>query len=169
MAKVSIAKRAYDFEKGLVTFSFMDKDKTTITVDPSTLGPDVQKKLMLNGVSQKLGDTYADSDSNPDVAVASFKAGLEALQAGKWSQRVAGEGGAKHTILVEALSRAAGKTVEEAAKVVEALDKDQRKQLRGHEAIAAAIVKIEQERLAAKAAKLTSTGAGADLSTLFGG
>lgn len=166
MAKVTIAGRKYDFEKGTVTFTFANGKSETL--NPKEFPDHIQANLALNGLSQKTGDAFADAKGNPETAYASFIASVNALREGKWRQRAAGEGGAKSTLLVEALARATGQTIEASAAVVEGLDKDGRKVLRQHEQIAAMLVTIEQERLAAKAMKLKAiSGDAPNLAALF--
>ena len=74
----------------------------------------VQKGLVFNGLTQKLNDSHAGAET-PMEAYQWTKETLEHLRDGKWSVRVAGEGGPKGSAFYKAIAEFRGIT-EEAAK-----------------------------------------------------
>lgn len=165
--RTTIATRAVDVPAGTITFKFGHGEE--IVVNANELTPDIQKHLMLHGLSQKLGDSYSDADGNSTVAVGMLKGVLEGLQKGVWTTRTPGEGKGGG-LLAEALSRATGKPLADCAKKVGEMDKDKRAALRKHASIAPILAKIEAERAAEKAAKLAANAGegGEGLDAIFG-
>ena len=107
----------------------------------------------MHGLSQKLGDSYAGCEA--DEAFEKANGVATDLLAGNWSTRVAASG-PRTTQLAEALAAATGKSVEEAATVLEQMDDDQKKDLRKHPQIKVELAKIKAanaEKAAAKAAE----------------
>ena len=72
-----------------VTFTFATGE--TEVVKPADLPAEIQKQLMLHGLSQKLGDSYSGEDADKCHAV--FTGVLKNLTEGSWSARSGGGGG----------------------------------------------------------------------------
>lgn len=108
MPRERVANKIVDFEKGTVTFQFLGKALTadgkrpvtsTIVVDPAKFPAAIQKRFTLNGVAQKLGDSYADSEDGTPVD--NVKELIERLMKGDWASR--GGGGERTSYLLRAL------------------------------------------------------------------
>lgn len=156
MARNQVAKKEVNVEAGTVTFKFSDGKELPISLD--NIPAEMIRRLALHGIGQKVGDAYAGSDVGDAHADASEVADM--LQRGVWTERTAGE--PRTSVLAEALARVAGQTVEAALEVIKGLDDDQRKALRSHPQIKAAMSAIKAEKDAAAAEK-----AGSDLSAIL--
>lgn len=156
MAK--IANKTYDAEGRKVSIEFVDGKK--VSIDIGNLPEAVRERALAHGIMQKLGDSYAGALSVAD-AFASCEQVATNLEQGVWNAGRA-TGTAKGGILVEALARATGRTVEEAAKVLADMPDDKQKELRKHPEVRAAEAHIRAERAAAK------VGEGSTLGDLFG-
>jgi hypothetical protein len=116
---------------------------------------EIQKQLMLHGASQKLGDSYSGEDADKCHAI--FVGVLKNLQDGNWSARAGGGGGSPRiSQLAEALSRAANETVEACVAKLSEMSDDEKKAVKAHPAIAAALAAIKLEKAQAEAARLAS-------------
>lgn len=111
---------------------------------------DTLTRLAMHGLSQKVGDAYAGGE--PEEAYARAAAVVADLLAGNWTTRVAASG-PKATQLAEALALATGKTMDEAAAVLETMDEDQKKDLRKHPQIKVQLATIKARLAEAAAAK----------------
>lgn len=138
----------------------------------SELSDEILGDLVLHGLAQKVGDSYAGSES-PEEAFQAASAVWEQLKAGDW--RRAGEAVPRTTLLAEALSAVTGKTLEECQAVIDAMAKSDEenktssvKELRNHPAIAAqlAIQKAARAAEAAKKAQEKASTASFDLADL---
>jgi len=132
----------------------------------------IKERLACHGLSQKLGDSYAGAETI-EAAIAAARRVLAELLAGNWTAaRAAGEGGPRLTLLVEALARVASAetgtevTIEMSTEVIEDMDDDEKKAVRGNPAVQVAINEIKLERAQTKAAKATEGGG---IAELFGG
>ena len=74
---------------------------------------EVQKGLIINGLSQKLNDSHAGAES-PKQALDWTQETIDTLLAGKWSTRVPGEGGPKGGDFAKAYAEFKGITLEDA-------------------------------------------------------
>lgn len=118
--------------------------------DLATLGDDMKTALLVHGGKQKIVDSF--SGVKELAACRDRSAGVwEALTAGKWTTRVAGEGGPRITLLAEAIAKVQGLSVEDAREKIELLDEDTRKAVRAHPQIKAAMADIKAERARVKA------------------
>ena len=142
--------KSVDDEKGTIAFVFASGE--TETVDVAKLPAEIQKQLMLHGASQKLGDSYSGEDADKCHTI--FKGVLKNLVEGNWSARSGGGGSPRISQLAEALSRAAGETVEACVEKLSEMDDDTKKQIRAHPAVQAALAEIKLEKATAEAAKL---------------
>lgn len=119
-----------------------------IEVNPSELSPDIQRRLMLHGLEQKIRDSYAGATAEGAYGLA-MKV-VESLRAGQWSQRgatspSAGARGKKLLAMAVAeLLRSEGKPVpEDLEERIEALSLSDRAKLRAEPRIAAIIARMK--------------------------
>lgn len=143
-----IAKKLVDEENGSVTFHFSNDTQVTVNLDD--LEEAVQRRAALHGLSQKIGDSYSGSET-PEAARTVAEAVIEQLVAGNWNSVSEGSSAPKVGVLAEALSRATGRTLEEASAVVAGMAEEASKALRAHPSIKAAADAIRAEKSAAKA------------------
>lgn len=163
-----------DLDSGSITISFPSSGtEETITVKLADLPESNQLRLAMHGLSQKLGDATAGAEL--DECLPRVKAVAEALMdPDGWTTRVAGAGGPRTTQLAEALAAVTGKSVEEAAAVVNDLDDEQKKELRANAQIKAKLAEIKAAAAAKAAEKAAAAAAsgeagGMDLTSLMGG
>ena len=158
-----IAKKEIDLDAGTVTFEFADGQ--VLVCDVKELSKDMHKRALLHGLAQKVGDAYSGADSAAEALEAAGKA-YTSIKEGNWNVgRAEGEGTPRIGQLVKALAKVAGKTEEEALAVVEAMEDEQKKQLRAHPQIKVAMAELRAAEAKAKAKK--ETGEAPDLSTMF--
>jgi len=167
MARNEIAKKVYVTPTGEVTHAqpdvtkmeFRFSDGTTVTVDRTKLGKNVQAAAFWHGISQKLGDSYAGAES-VDEAIESIETLLERLGADDWV-KAREAAGPRPTMVVDAVVAAliaAGQKVDDArrAKIAEKLKTNDARQA----ALKDARVSAEYEKLrAAKAAERAKAAA----------
>ena len=172
MAKQRRIKRTIDTENSRVVFESLSDGKT-ITVSADDLGAGASKAILglpngatimrtlLHGINAKVGDAASDPDSD---AFASMTGVFDNLKAGVWSDRGTGEGGARVTLLAEAIASVKGMDVEKVVDQLAEKTEDQKKQLAGLPAIKAAMEDIKAKRAAerAKKAKADAKSAGAE-------
>jgi len=120
-----------------------------LSVNLSEIPQEIIHRLAMHGLSQKIGDSYAGVDASEAFAKAS--AVSKDLLDGNWSTRVAAAG-PRTTQLAEALAAATGKTLDEAASVLENMDDDAKKDLRKHPQIKVHLAALKAAA-AAKAAE----------------
>ena len=144
----------------VVRFTFANEK--VLTFDPMKVTPEIGTSLMLHGASQKIGDSFAGSDT-VDEAYEEAAEVLEQLYAGQWkAARAVGE--PRTGLLVEALARISGKDGATCKLAVETMADEARKALRNDPRIKQAIAEINLER--AKKA-VTEETAGVDIAGLF--
>jgi hypothetical protein len=153
--KVKFAEKSSD--GSLVSFKFGNGQE--LALDVSTLNEDIQLELMLHGALQKIGDSYAGAAGDYDFAIGNAQKIIDNLVAGAWKATREGSGEAKPRTgeLAEAIARLKGIEVADAQALVDSLSDEQRKAVRGKDAVKAAVAQIRYEKAQAKAAK-----AGAD-------
>ena len=133
-----------------------------LVFDPAKVSSDIAMSLTLHGASQKIGDSFAGSDT-VDEAYAEASEVLDQLYAGQWkAARAVGE--PRTGLLVEALARISGKDVAMCKLAVETMADDARKALRNDPRIKQAIAEIN---LANANKAVAAEGAGIDIATLF--
>lgn len=140
MAERKVTKEVTDSS---VKFKFATGEE--VEVKPSDFPKEIQRALMLNGISQKLGDSYAGEDADKCYPI--FNAVLDALKEGKWSRSGGGGGGARVSQIVEALARAAGVSVEEAIQKYATLSDEEKKGVRALPAVKKALNEIKLEKI----------------------
>lgn len=133
-------------ENGAVTFKFAHGPE--YTVKPDQFSAEIVTDLTLHGLSQKLGDAYADSKGNPRVAEEYFLEVLEQLGNGEWAAK-RGEGAPRVSDLAQAYARVKSVDMEAAIAKVKSWDNAMKAKVRKIPEIAQALITIQQERLAA--------------------
>lgn len=151
-AKVKFADKS---GKGsIVTVKFGNGEQ--LTLDVSTLDEGIQNELMLHGALQKIGDSYAGAAGDYAFAIANAKKVINNLVSGQWkAAREGGTAAPRTGELAEAVARIKGMEVADAQALVDGLSDEQRKAVRGKDAVKAEIAKIRYEKAVAKAAKDT--------------
>jgi len=147
MAEKKVSKAVSDTA---VTFEFATGE--VVEVSPKDFSGDIQKQLMLHGLSQKLGDSYSGEDADKCHAI--FTGVLANLNDGNWSARAGGGGAPRISQLADALARETGETVEKCVEVLAAMDDDKKKAVRSHPSIQVHLSQIKLEKAAADAEKL---------------
>lgn len=138
-------------EGSIVRFTF--GNGTKLELDVSTLDETIQIELMLHGALQKIGDSYAGAAGDYDFAIGNARKVIDNLIAGNWkAAREGGEAKPKTGELAEAIARIKGIEVAQAAELVNGLSDEQRKAVRGKDAVKAEIAKIRFEKAQKKAA-----------------
>lgn len=133
----------------------------TINLNWDDFSPEMQRKLGIHGLSQKVGDSYAGAEASEAYELA--KSTSDRLLANEWTQgRESGGGTARVSMLVEALALATGKDTEEALEVVKNMSDEQKKQLRKHPAIAKELAQLQAKRAAEKAEKAAAEAQAAE-------
>ena len=152
-----MAKKATKgIEGDVLTITF--EDGNVLTTDLNNIPAEIQSRLAMHGLSQKLGDSYAGAETEEAFGKASGVA--EDLLAGNWSTRVAASG-PRSTQLAEALAAATSQPLEAAAAKLETMDDDQKKRLRAHPSIKMELAKIKATKAAAAAEKALADAADA--------
>lgn len=124
-AKVKTVDRA-QLKNGVYAALFGDQP---IKADVRSFFPDfdgfneVQRGLVVNGLTQKLNDSHAGA-ANPAEAYANTAETFKTLVDGKWSTRVPGEGGVTGGSFAVAYAEFKGVTVEEAREKIAAAVED---------------------------------------------
>lgn len=161
-----MTKKALNLETGTITITFDDTESRTF--DSNELSDTIRERLMIHGLSQKLGDSYSgtksvrESGGDPIAFAKENVSGVwDSLLEGEWSVR--GEGSARVTYLIRALSEFKDKTVEEVIRAIEGKDDKWKKSTSAHPAIAAIIARLKSEDAIEKAAKLEQMAEGADV------
>jgi len=149
MAKARI-KREKDFENGSVTFTVIETGKS-MTVNVNDYSDEIKNKLLVHAVNAKVGDSAADPKED---ALAAMVKTHEQLAAGNWSSRGEGTGGAKTTLLLEAMQRVfPDRSEEEIREKLDSMSDEQVADLKKHPQVVEHTAKIRAERAAAKAKK----------------
>ena len=145
--KVKFADKEYDMDTGELTITF--GNGKVVTVDSNKLSEDIRKQLMLHGLAQKVGDSYAGAKGNYAEAIQSAEDVVEQLIAGVW-KAARGEGDAKPRLaeLAEAIARIKQVPLEAAQAAVEKGTDEQRKQWRSNAKVKATIAQIRAEKAA---------------------
>lgn len=150
-------KKNANYETGSVDFTFEDGATAGHTL--GNLKPEMQARLALHGLSQKLGDSFASDRDNAAAHVARV---WKNLQDGDWSVR--GEGGPRVTQLARAMSEVMGQPIEKCIEVLGTMGesdegKSQKKALAANPQIASSMARIRAEDAAKKAAELAEKAA----------
>jgi len=140
--------------------------------DLASLSPEMINELATHGAKQKLCDSFSNVDL---VHIAEAEGKLdkiwENLQNGLFNAKREGGGGPRVTQLAEALSRVAGRSIEECVEAITNMDDEQKKAIRASQQIKTAIAEIKLEK-AQKEAEKANEGddeGGLDVASVFGG
>lgn len=146
--KVKFCKKEYDLDTGVVSFAFGNGE--TVELDTKEYSEQIRNQLMLHGISQKGGDSYAGVKGNYAEAIANLKEVHENLKQGVW-KAAPGEGDARPRLaeLAEAIARLKSVPLDKATSAVEAATDDQRKEWRSNAKVKHAIAQIRAEKAAA--------------------
>jgi len=152
-------KKAVDVEAGTVSLTFEDGD--TLVCDIDKVPEATARQLMLHGLSQKEGDSYAGSkeirEAGGDVNQWAKDQATRVWQNildGLWTVR--GEGGARVTQLAQAVFDVYSKkqpelTLEAVAEKLADMNKEDKAKLGKAKSIAARLATIQAEKAKAKA------------------
>lgn len=141
----AFSKREVDLDNNTVSFVFGD-DGEDVVVDPTEFPEEIQKRLVLHGMSQKGGDSFAGVKGNFQLARANLREVIDELRQGNW--RSSGDERPRLGELAEAISRIKGIDLEKVKTAVEAASDEQRKNWRSNAAVKAEIAKIRAENAA---------------------
>lgn len=153
--RVSIATKKVADDLSGASISFTNGDVVEAKLDE--LSPEIQTRLALHGLMQKLGDSYAGVKDDVAVAAARAKNVLQNLMAGDWTKAATGGGGGVSD-LVKALSEITGEAIELCVEIVDSLSKKDKAELRNQQQVAVILARYAQERAEAKLAKLRESG-----------
>ncbi len=153
-----IATKSVDIESKTVTFSFLNEDELICRL--ADLPDEIQNKLMLHGLSQKVGDSYAQAE-NIEAGFISATDVYTNLVNNSWSTKTS-RGGK----IVEALAAFSGKPMAECLEVYSKMDDKAKAVLRKHPSIKLELATIEAKRAKAAAESVTEADA-SDLEGLF--
>lgn len=128
-----------------VTFDFDEQHE--LVTDLANLPQEIVQRLAVHGLSQKVGDAYANNDGPAD-AYARAKVVYESLQAGQWNAGRSGAGGD----LVEAVMGETNQSREAVTERLAAMSKEEKTALRKNAKIAARLATIKAKRAAERAA-----------------
>lgn len=145
-AVVTINGRSLSFETATNVFELHADD----------LDSALQTRALMHGLKQKIADTYAGLKTDHEIDEA-IRGCMNALLAGTWNAGRSSLGG----IWVEALAKAAGVSIDEAAETWNGLGDDAKKDLKKNPAVKQAKAQIELDR-----AKAEAEGSSLDLSDL---
>lgn len=145
--KVKFAKKEYDLDTQVGSFAF--GNGTTLELDTKEYSEAIRTQLMLHGLMQKAGDSYAGVKGNFAEAIANVKDVHEQLKAGNW-KAAPGEGDARPRLaeLAEAIARLKSVPLEKATAAVEAASDEDRKAWRSNAKVKHAIAQIRAEKAA---------------------
>lgn len=148
---------------GLVV-SFKFGDGETMSLDLNELSDEVKEQLMIHGMFQKGGDSYAGASGDYAYAREQLAKIFANLQDGKFNAgREAGPAKPKVGELAMALAEIKGLDVAAVATSLEAADDEKVKSLRAHPAIKAKIAEIRARKAAEALAKAKADGVSLDL------
>jgi hypothetical protein len=131
-----------------VRFDFVHGDSRELKL--SDLPAALIAHAAAHGLAQKLGDSYASKKVGPEDAVQAIDKIIEALKNGDWSIRSAdvGESMAGIGVLTVDCAQVYSVTIEQAKDTLKGFSTKEKAAMRAQPEIAAAIQKIEAERLA---------------------
>lgn len=139
---IQIAKKMVTNE-GL-TFAWADETSTFVKWDD--IPEAMQTRAFQHGMSQKLGDAYANSEGSVSTAKAKFDEVLKGIMEGDWNRK----GGTTGGIWVEAFATAAGESLEKAMAAWNEMSDDERKAVKNHPDVKLAKAKLDVASAQAK-------------------
>lgn len=144
--KVKFCAKEYDLDTGLVEFAF--GNGKVLNVDSNAIPEETRKQLMLHGISQKVGDSFAGVKGNFAEGIQNAQDTIDQLLAGVWKADREGDARPRLAELAEAIARIKQVPLEAATKAVEAGTDDQRKGWRSNSKVKAVIAQIRAEKAA---------------------
>lgn len=145
--KKKFCDKEYDLDTGVVTFTF--GNGTVIELDSNKLGEDMRKQLMLHGISQKVGDSFAGVRGNFVEGVGNAQDTVDQLLAGVWKAARDDDAKPRLAELAAAIARIKDVPLEQATAAVEKGTDDQRKAWRSNAKVKAVIAQLRAEKAAA--------------------
>ena len=135
----------------------------TVDVDVTTFPEDIQTKLAIHGLSQKLGDSYA-SASDKGMSIQDCVDGVNeivrSMAAGNWSAT----GSSGVSIMAEAIAVLLDKDIRQCADLIQGMTADERGAMSKRPDVKAEVARIKAARARAK---LDTTPGGDDIDTLL--
>ena len=145
MAKRRI-NRTVDFDKQTVIFGVVGSDDTLI-VSVAELPQEMVTRAILHGLNGKIGDSAADPDTD---ALTAMQVVWDNVKAGNWNVR--GTGGARITVLAEALAQVTGQELDTVVDKLESMSVEERRALpKKYAKVKAAMDTIKASRAQVKA------------------
>jgi len=149
MAKSNPKVELTETPDGTITWTFANGAGVTVA-NPSNFSAEIQRRLAVHGLRQKLSDMYGAKDITPEIAFALQSVAHEGLLAGTWSSRRAA--GAPQMSALLRLATAIANVRQEQGKDedtkfwlerVEKADKAKRRQYASIPEVAAEIAKLK--------------------------
>lgn len=145
MPRARFATTQVDANEGLFVIEWTDNEVVKVRLDG--FSENMLAQLALHGLKQKVMDATNTRAESLDEAKDLAQATIGQLQAGEWTRRAEGTGG----ILVQALHRATGRSLDECRAATKALSAKKKRELEKVPEVAAAIAAIHEERAKAAA------------------
>lgn len=156
--KVKFCDKEYDVDSGIAYFTF--GNGTKLELDSNSLNEEMRKQLMLHGISQKVGDSFAGVKGNYAEGIQNAKDVIEQLLAGEWKAGRDDSARPRLAELAAAIARIKNVELDKATAAVEKATDEQRKSWRSNAKVKAVIAQLRAEK-AAKA--LEEAGAQAEI------
>lgn len=121
--------------------TFAWADETTTFVQWSDIPEAMIQRAFQHGMSQKLGDSYANSEGSVSIAKAKFDEVLKGIMEGDWNRK----GGTSGGVWVQAFATAAGEPIEKAMAAWDDMSESERKDIKNHPDVKLAKAKIDVE------------------------
>lgn len=139
-------------DNGTFTVSF--GNGTVLTLDIADVPEEIHNDLILHGISQMVGDTYAGAKGNYEIAIAAATKKIEQIKSGTLTI-VRGTGESKPRVgeLARALSIVKSISEAEALALLEKCNEEQKKTIRNHPSIKLEISRARTAKAEADAAK----------------
>lgn len=174
--RIALATKVADVEAGTVTFRFADGSTEVIGIDE--IPPETARALILHGIEQKGGDSYAGAAEAVEAGEATDKVSwakaqlirvLSNLRSGVWASREP----AGPSRLARAIAEVTGKPVDEVAAQIaawEAADDERLAKVKASPKVKAVLARMEREARERREAALAKAAAGSkdDISGLMG-
>ena len=144
--KVRFCNKEYDMDTGIVEFQF--GNGKTLEIDSGAIPEETKKQLMLHGISQKVGDSFAGVKGNYAEGVQNAQDTIDQLLAGVWKSDREGDAKPRLAELAEAIARIKSVDLEKATKAVEAADEKMRKEWRSNLQVKSMIATLRAEKAA---------------------
>lgn len=144
--KIKFCQKEYDLDTGIVEFAF--GNGKVLNIDSNGIPEDTRKQLMLHGISQKVGDSFAGVKGNFVEGIANASDVITQLLNGVWKADREGDARPRLAELAAAIARIKGVPLEAATAAVEKGTDEQRKQWRSNAKVKSVIAQIRAEAAA---------------------